>query len=308
MGTPEFAVPPLKALIASHEVVLVITRPDEPSGRGMKLSSPPVAEVARAANLPVLQPQKIRTPEFYETLRQAKPDVAVVVAYGKILPREILEIPPLGCVNVHASLLPKYRGAAPIQWAIARGETETGVTIMKMDEGMDTGPILRLAPLPIAPEDTAESLAPKLSTLGAEVLLTTLSDYAEGKISPQPQPEEGASLAPILKKEDGRIDWSRPAKEIVHLVRGMRPWPVAHTTLPWGDHLRVLLAKETEGKGAPGEVLVLRPKAKDLAFVVAAGEGAVALLEVQQQGRKVQPGHTFAMGGRLSVGDRLGEP
>jgi methionyl-tRNA formyltransferase len=306
MGTPAFAVPSLEALLGAHEIALVVSRPDEPQGRGMRLASPPVVTRASAAGVAVLQPEKIRNAEFYERLRAAAPDVIVVVAYGKILPKEILALPRLGCVNVHASLLPKYRGAAPIQWAIARGERETGVTIMKMDEGMDTGPMLLTRALPISDDDTGETLAKKLAPLGAEALLAALPRYAAGELLPTPQPAEGATMAPILKKEDGRIDWGQTARSVSCLVRGMMPWPVAQTRLPGGAPLRVLMAREVEGKGAPGEILRADPKGGELGFVVAAGEGAVALASVQVEGRKPLPGGTFVMGTRPEIGQKLG--
>lgn len=302
MGTPSFAVPSLQALLAHHDVRLVVSRPDEPQGRGQKLQSPPVALLAKEAGVPLAQPQKVRTPEFLQLLAEHQPEVIVVVAYGKILPKSVLDLPPHGCVNVHASLLPKYRGAAPIQWAIARGESVTGVTLMQMDEGMDTGPMITTASLPITEEDTSETLAPRLAALGADTLTAALPRYLAGELRPTPQPSEGATMAPILKKEDGRLQWTLPARALACVVRGMNPWPVAHCLLPNGQVLRVLQARPCEGTGAPGTVLSVNPKAKDLALTVACGDGALALLAVQQEGRKVQPGHIFATGNLLKPG------
>ena len=305
MGTPAFAVPCLEVLLQQHEVVAVISRPDEPQGRGQKLQSPPVAELAKTAGVPLLQPLKIRTPEFLQTLQGFAPEVIVVVAYGKILPKEILALPLHGCVNVHASILPKYRGSAPIQWAIVRGEEESGVTVMKMDEGMDTGPMILVKRLAITPEMTGETLYAALSALGAQALAEALPRYASGELTPTPQPTEGATMAPMLKKEDGRIDWSKTSKEIVDLVRGMKPWPVTHTQMPDHSILRVLEATTASGQGAPGTVLQADPKKKALALLVATRDGAVALTQVQQEGRKVQPGDIFAMGNKLKAGEML---
>lgn len=305
MGTPAFAVPSLEALLSAHHVVAVVSRPDEPQGRGQRLQSPPVAEVAKREKLPLLQPEKIRNQEFYDTLKSYSPDVIVVVAYGKILPKEILTLPPHGCVNVHASLLPKYRGAAPIQWAIVKGEDETGVTIMKMDEGMDTGPMIATSVIPIQPEDTGESMFQSLSTLGAKALLEALPRYIEGELSPRPQPTEGASVAPILKKEDGKLRWTSTTRQIVDQVRGLRPWPGTYTHLPDGSLLRVLSAAPAQGQGTPGTILQADPKKKHLALLVATSDGAVSLTQVQQEGRKVQPGDIFAMGNKLKPGDVL---
>ena len=232
-------------------------------------------------------------------------DVAIVVAYGRILPKAVLEAPRRGCVNVHASILPKYRGSAPIQWAIVRGEAESGVTVMKMDAGMDTGPMIMVKRLAITPEMTGETLYAALSSLGAAALAEALPLYASGQLTPTPQPSEGASLAPMLKKEDGRIDWTRTTKEIVDLVRGMKPWPVTHAQMPDGSILRVIEAIAATGQGAPGVVLQADPKKKAQALLVATQDGAVSLTQVQQEGRKVQPGDIFAMGNKLKVGEVL---
>src|SRR5215831_6934900 len=210
MGSPEFAVPTLRRLVEAHDVVAAVCQPDKPAGRGQKVVAPPVKELALEKNLPVLQPRTARDPAFHDELRRLAPDIAVVVAYGKILPQVVLDIPRLGCLNVHASLLPRYRGAAPIQWAIIRGETETGVTIMKLDAGMDTGPMLLVQRIPIAPEDTAGSLAPKLSAIGGELMLVALGRLATGALVETAQDNGLATLAPMLDKDAGKIDWTRP--------------------------------------------------------------------------------------------------
>ncbi len=281
MGTPEFAVPSLRALHEAWEVVLVVTNPDRPRGRGRRLQPSPVKEYAREAGLEVFQPKSLRRPEVADRLRSLNPDAIVVAAYGKILPPEILAIPRLGCINVHASLLPKYRGAAPIQWAIIRGEEETGITIMLMDEGLDTGPILAAAREPIRPEDTAASLSERLAELGARLLVETLPRFASGEIQPEPQPVEGASRAPMLRKEDGWVDFGLPARDVANHVRGTDPWPGAYCLLD-GDRLKLFGARPVPGSGAPGTVLGMENRA----LLVACGEGAVAISELQLPGRK----------------------
>lgn len=300
MGTPEFAVPSLRALAENEQVTLVITNPDRPFGRGLSTAPPPVKVAAQAYGLPVYQPEKARHPEAVARLAAEKPDILVVVAYGQILPQAILDIPRLLCVNVHASLLPKYRGAAPINWAVARGETETGVTIMKMDAGMDTGPILHVRTMPILEEDTAATLSPRLAALGAEALLEALACLHEGTLRETPQDGARATYAPMLKKEHGRIDWSWPACEVRNLVRGMDPWPSAYT-FHAGKMLKVLRAAPQSGRGAPGEILSLDKEG----IVVACGEGALRLLSVQPEGGKAMSAWAFAQGRRLRKGERL---
>lgn len=300
MGTPGFAVPSLSALAKSENVTLVVTNPDRPSGRGQALSLPPVKMEAQRLGLPVFQPGKAKDPDAVERIAAERPDLIVVVAYGQILPRSILDIPALGCINVHASLLPKYRGAAPIHWAVARGETATGVTIMKMDAGMDTGPMLLVREMPISEEDTAQTLFSKLSLLGAEALVEALRRLHEKTLTETPQDNAMASYAPLLKKEHGRIDWSRPAAEVRNLIRGMSPWPSACTAHA-GKSLKILSASMREGRGEPGEILEV---GRD-GVVVACGEGALALGRVQPEGGKAMSSWDYAQGRRVKKGDRL---
>lgn len=300
LGTPAFAVPSLSAVAGSETVTLVVTNPDRPSGRGQALSMPPVKAEAQRLGLPVFQPEKAKHPDSVARIAAEKPDLIVVVAYGQILPKSILDIPLRGCVNVHASLLPKYRGAAPINWAVARGERVTGVTIMKMDVGMDTGPMLLVREMPISEDDTAGTLFDKLSLLGAEALSDALRGLREGTLPETPQDDRLASYAPMLTKEHGRIDWSRPAGEVRNLVRAMTPWPTAFT-LHAGKALKVLSASLCEGRGEPGEILEV---GRD-GIVVACGEGALALGRVQPEGGREMPSRDYARGRRVKKGERL---
>ncbi|HHS97762.1 MAG TPA: methionyl-tRNA formyltransferase [Chloroflexi bacterium] len=303
MGSPEFAVPSLRALTRAHRVVGVVTQPDRPAGRGGRLRPPPVKVAAQELGLPVYQPQSLRAAEALEPLAGWEPDVVVVVAFGQILPPSVLDLPPYGCLNVHASLLPRWRGAAPIAAAILAGDTVTGVTLMKMDEGMDTGPILAQRAEPIRPDDTTASLAARLAQKGADLLLEVLPLYLRGDLRPRPQPEEGVTYCRPLKKEDGRLDWTRPALELERRVRAMIPWPGAFTT--WeGRHLKVLRAAsldDWEGTEPPGTVV---PVGKGAAVV--AGEGALELLEVQLAGKKPLPIDAFLRGQRSFLGAVLG--
>jgi methionyl-tRNA formyltransferase len=300
MGTPGFAVPSLSALSKSENVTLVVTNPDRPSGRGQALSSPPVKREAQRLGLPVFQPEKAKHPDAVARIAAERPDLIVVVAYGQILPKSILDIPARGCINVHASLLPKYRGAAPINWAVARGETATGVTVMKLDAGMDTGPMLLVRETAISEEDTARTLFRKLSLLGAEALVEALRRLHDGTLAETPQDDALASYAPILKKEHGRIDWSRPAAEVRNLIRGMTPWPSAYTSHD-GKTLKILSASVREGRGEPGEILEV---GRD-GIVVACGEGALALETVQPEGGREMSSWVYAQGRRVKKGDRL---
>ncbi|MFO0752642.1 MAG: methionyl-tRNA formyltransferase [Thermodesulfovibrionales bacterium] len=296
-GTPGFAVPSLQALLdAQEEVSLVVTQPDKVKGRGRVLSAPPVKELALAHDLPVLQPEKIRNTAFYGELSAVAPEFIIVVAYGKILPEEILRIPALGCINVHASLLPAYRGAGPIQWALLNGEKVTGVTTMRMDRGMDTGDILLKEELAIAPDDTAETLSGKLSVLGAQTLVRTLRGVRTGEVRAVPQAGE-PSYAPPLKKEDGRIDWNRSAAELFHFVRGMYPWPAAFCSLH-GERIKVIKARPREGAALPG--LIVRASGGEL--VAGTGEGLLSLLELQPEGKKSMPAAAFIAGRRIREG------
>jgi len=301
MGSPEFAVPTLRVLLDAHEVVAVVCQPDKPAGRGQKLLAPPTKELALERGVPVLQPAKARDPAFLEDLRRLAPDVAVVVAYGKILPQAVLDAPRLGCLNVHASLLPRYRGAAPIQWAIIRGETETGITIMQLDAGMDTGPMLLTRKVAIAEGETAGGLAARLAAIGAELMLVTLVRLQAGALAPTPQDGALATLAPMLDVDAGVVDWRLPARDVRNLVRGVDPWPAARTVLA-GEPLKMWGARLAAGAGAPGEVLA----ADREGLVVACGEGAVAIAELQLPGRKRLPVPAFVAGKPIAVGSRLG--
>jgi len=303
MGTPQFAVPTLSALAASENVTLVLCNPDRPAGRGQTVTSPPVKQEAARRGIPVFQPEKARHPDAVARVAAESPDLIVVVAYGHILPKAILDIPRRMCINVHASLLPRYRGAAPINWAVARGETETGVTIMKMDEGMDTGPMLHARRLPIEEEDTAESLYRKLSALGAEALLEALQRLREGTLSETPQDAAMATYAPMLKKEHGRIDWGRTAREIRDLIRGMTPWPSA-MAVHAGKGLKVLSAAVAAESGTAGEAGLVLDAARG-GLDVACGGGILRLLAVQPEGGKAMDAWAWAQGRRVGRGDRL---
>jgi methionyl-tRNA formyltransferase len=308
LGSPEFAVPTLEAVVARHDVVLAVAQPDKPAGRGMKVAAPAVKLAAERLGIPVAQPKSARTPEFAESLRMLAPDVAVVVAYGKILPQAVLDIPKHGCLNVHGSLLPRYRGAAPIQWAVIRGERETGITIMQLDAGMDTGPMLLARKLPIGDDDTAGTLAPRLSALGAGMMLEALDRLRAGQLTATPQDNALATMAPMLEKTTGRVDWTRPAREVSCLVRGVDPWPGAFTELAAAapgatpDVLKLWTPRVVEGRGAPGTVL----GADRSGLVVACGEGAVALGELQLPGKKRLPAQALLAGRPIPAGTVLG--
>ncbi|HSU53386.1 MAG TPA: methionyl-tRNA formyltransferase [Candidatus Dormibacteraeota bacterium] len=306
MGTPELACVSLEALLrlSDFKVVAVVTQPDRPKGRDLKLQASPVKELALKHGLPVLQPQKARDEAFIGELRSLGPDLIVVAAFGQILPKAMLEIPPYGCINVHTSLLPKYRGAGPIQWAILNDEKETGVTIMKMDVGMDTGDVITQDRTEITPEDNAQTLHERLAQMGAELLVRTIPDYVAGKIQPRPQPAEGVSLAPKIKKEEGRIDWQQPARVIWNRVRGLVPWPGAFTVLKEGQRLlKIWEAEIVEGKsGKPGEILDL----DRTGIVVGCGDGAIRLTMVQLEGGKRLSAEQFLAGNRKAVGQGLG--
>jgi methionyl-tRNA formyltransferase len=303
-GSPAFAVPCLEATVEVADVVAVVTQPDRPAGRGMALRPPPVKERAVAMGLHVLQPTKVRTDAFAATLRGLEADVGVVVAYGRILPLAVLEAPRLGCVNVHASLLPRWRGAAPIHWAIVHGDAETGVCLMRMDEGMDTGPVLSCDRTPIGPNETAGALSERLSVMGAHLLRRDLPRYLAGALVPTPQQGEGVTMAPILQKEHGRIDWQASAREVHDRVRGMSPWPGAHTAL--GDRRvkvhRTRVARPTGRSGEPGEVAC----ADGDVLEVACGDGTVAIEELQLEGKKRLPARQFMAGRMVTPGARFG--
>jgi methionyl-tRNA formyltransferase len=284
MGTPEFAVPTLRALVlAGHEIALVVTQPDRPRGRKAQPAPPPVKAAARELGLPLIQPERMTEPGVVGAIRDARPDAVVVVAFGHILGRELLALPPLGCVNGHASLLPRFRGAAPIQWAIANGEAVTGVTTMRLTEGLDAGPILLQRELAIAPDDTGGSLHEKLAPLAAELIVQTLAGLAGGSITPAPQDATLATYAPMLKKEDGKIDWAMPASSLARFVRAFDPWPGTFTRLLGAD-LKILRAspEEENHNRPPGTVI----SADRNGIVVACGKGSLRILEIQPSGKR----------------------
>ncbi len=313
MGTPDFAVGTLEAIQkAGHEVIGVVTQPDRPRGRGKKLHPTPVKSVAVSHNLPIYQPVKVRAPEFVETLKHLKPDVVVVAAFGQIIPQSILDIPTFGCLNVHASLLPKYRGAAPIQWAVIDGERESGVTIMQMNAGLDTGDILSKAIVPLDAGETGGSLFDKLSKAGARLLVDTLIKLENGQITPLKQPKESPTkYARMIKKSDGLIDWSKDAVEIERLIRGMNPWPSAYTHLS-GKTLKIWKASTsdemTKAEGTkkpdidPGTVT----GTDEVSIRVQTGDGEIRLLEIQMEGKKRMTCDAFLRGYEVIPGTRLG--
>jgi len=303
-GTPQFAVPTLEKMAeARFNVRLVLTQPDRPKGRGLELAASPVKETALRLGLPVYQPEKIKeNADLRARLDEIAPAAIIVVGYGRIIPGWMLQLPKHGNINLHASLLPKYRGAAPIQWAIANGEPVTGVTTMRIDEGLDTGNILLQKELAILDEDTAETLSPRLAAIGAELMVETLRGLAEGTISPQRQKNDQATLAPILKKEDGRIDFSRSAQEIYNRLRGFQPWPGAFTS--FRDKLNITAAKPS---GESNDLAQGQLQVKDNRLFVGCGNStALELLEVQPEGKKRISARDFVHGYRPAVGERLG--
>ncbi|MGP8247689.1 MAG: methionyl-tRNA formyltransferase [Bryobacteraceae bacterium] len=305
LGTPAFAVPSLERLAAGgHELAAVVTQPDRPRGRGQQPAAPPVKEAALRLGLPVYQPERIRRPEAQQYLAGLMPRAMVVVGYGQIIPQSVIDLAPLGILNVHASLLPKYRGAAPVQWAIVNGEPRTGVTIMRIDAGLDTGDILLQAETEIGPEENAVELGLRLSTMGAGLLVEALAGVDAGSIVPEKQDSAQATHAPLLKKEDGRIDWRQPAAAIDNRVRGLQPWPGASTT--WRGHVLQIWRSRPVVPGVhigaePGALASVRP------LVVRTGDGGLELLEVQLEGRKRMPAADFANGHRPAENERLGE-
>ncbi len=302
-GTPQFAVPSLDRLIYYQEDVrLVVTQPDKVGGRGHRVIAPPVKEFAEKRKLTVVQPEDIKNPDFLKTLRDIAPEFIVVVAYGKILPPEILKIPEKGCINVHASLLPRYRGAAPVQWAIINGERETGVTTMLMDEGLDTGPILLQKKEPILMEDTSLTLSERLSQKGADLLIQTIKALRRGDITPRPQTGK-PTFAPPLKKSDGLIDWNLTAIEIFNRIRGLQPWPGAYTYFR-NKVLKIIKVDIEDGSGEPGRV-VYKDKAN---LLVATREGLIRVLELQLEGKRAMDIKAFLQGtGKdIKVGESLG--
>ena len=303
MGTPEFACPTLKTLIERGEqVVAVVTQPDRPKGRGQQTLPPPVKLLAEAHGIPVLQPVKVRHPDAIEEIRALRPDLIVVIAFGQILPKALLEIPGSGCINVHASLLPRYRGAAPLNWCIINGETETGVTTMLMDVGLDTGDMLLKRVTPIDPDEDTSSLHDRLSGIGAELLAETIDLAAVGRLAPEKQDDALTCYAPMLKKEDGLIDWGKDAPGIKNLVRGMTPWPGAYSSLD-DKLLKLFRVQCASGSGTPGEVLAA---GRD-GIEVACGEGSIIINELQLEGKKRLAAAEFLAGCKLEPGAFLGK-
>ena len=299
MGTPEYSVPTLNALVeAGHTIECVVAQPDKPKGRGKRLVSPATVIRAKELGIPTKQPRAVRRGPFVEWMKQSKADVAVVIAYGRILIPDLLNAPRLGCINAHASLLPAYRGAAPIHWAVINGEKETGVCIMQMDEGMDTGDVLLEESIPILPTDTTPVLWEKLSQLSAKLIVETLEKLEN--LSPKPQDNDMASYAPLLEKSLGNIDWTWSAERLHNLVRGVQPWPGAYTQFR-GQLLKVWETEPCEGQGLPGTVI----EASTFP-VIATGSGALRLLSIQRAGKKRMSADTLIHGLRLSVGEQLG--
>jgi methionyl-tRNA formyltransferase len=298
MGSPEFAVPTLKALVESFNVIGVVTQPDRPAGRGRKLTPPPIKILAEEYGLPVIQPQRLRQPQSMEQLQSWQPDVIVVAAFGQILRQEALELPPYGCINVHASLLPRWRGAAPVRAAILHGDSHSGVTIMRMDPGIDTGPILSQQVVPVQPDDTAQSLSEKLAHAGGKLLIDTLPGYLTGEITPTPQDDALATYAPVLEKANGELDFTRPAIDLERMVRAFYPWPGAYTRSWQGEPLKILRAcvvpaNELDHDIEPGQ----RAVHHRLPAFGAAG-GLLVLEEVQPPGKKPMDGEAFLHGAR----------
>ena len=302
MGTPDFAVPSLKKLIEKgYDVKLVVTQPDKPAGRGKKITPPPVKVVAEKAGIPVYQPEKVKeNSELKKKLLEIEPDLIVVAAYGKILPEWLLNLPKHGTINVHASLLPKYRGASPIQWALLNGEEETGVTIMKVIPELDAGDIISQKRVKIEKEDNAKTLHDKLSEVGAELLVETIPLYISGKLKPVPQREEEATYCPQIKKEMGKIEWSESAEKIFNKIRAFTPWPSAYTTFR-GKRVKILKAEPVEGSGRPGEVIKAGRE-----LTVATGKGALRIERLRPEGRKEISGEEFVRGYRVKEGDLFG--
>lgn len=299
MGTPDFAVPTLQALIKHHDVIGVVTQPDRPSGRKQKLKASPIKEVALAHDIRIFQPEKIRKKDAIETLKQWGADVYIVAAFGQILPQAVLDIPPYGSINVHASLLPRWRGASPIHASIRAGDSETGITIMKMDAGLDTGPMLSQGKVNINADETGQTLHDKLANMGGDLLIHTLDGYLSGAITPQPQPEVGVTYAPQINKEEGHINWGRTAIEIERLVRAFTPWPGTFTF--WGDkQLKILGGHVADGSAPAGQVLEY-----DWNIVIGTGQGVFVPNRVQLAGKKAVDFQDFLRGYPDLVGSVL---
>lgn len=302
MGTPEFALPTLQAVATQHEIVMVVTQPDRPAGRGNQLTPPPVKVKARALGLPIMQPTKVRTPEFAHEMRSLGADAAIVIAYGRILPLAVLQAFRFGCLNVHGSLLPAYRGAAPVQHAIWDGHTQTGVSIMQLDEGMDTGPVFRKCETTIGPSDTSADVLDRLAVLGADALVATLAELVKGNAVAVPQPAEGASHATMLRKEDGYISFAAPAPMVSAHMRAVDPWPGV-TAILRGQRVKLFGVCAALGDGEPGHVLTIGPEGA----TIACQSGAVRVREIQPAGGKRLSMQVFANGRGVAVGDVLGK-
>ena len=306
-GTPDFAVPTLHALAESrHEVMLVVSKPDRPVGRHKVMSSPPVIEVARRLELPVAQPKGFKGGAFEETLADSVAEIAVVVAYGKLIPESLLGMPPRGFINLHPSLLPRHRGPSPIQWALVCGDRSTGVTTIQLDRGMDTGPILLQERIPIDPLDTAETLSPQLAELGAKLIVETLDALEDGTVEPRPQPEDGANVTPMLRRNFAKIDWTMPARQLVNRLRGFTPWPGLYSKFR-GGRLKIFGLEEVRpappGREEAGVVLDAGPAG----IVVRCGRGSAApVTEMQREGRRRLPADAFLIGERVSSGEVFG--
>ncbi len=298
MGTPDFAVPALRALAEKHEVAAVFTQPDKPVGRKQILTPPDVKVCAQEIGIPVCQPASMKTPEALELLKSFAPDVVVVAAYGQILPQAVLDVPRYGCVNIHGSLLPKYRGAAPIQQAVLNGDSVTGVTTMLMDAGLDTGDILLVKETPIGENETSAELFDRLSALGGELILETLAALENGTVTPKKQDESLATHTSKIDKSLCPVDFSRSALQIHNQIRGLYSWPVATATI-CGKRVKIHRAKLAEGSGRAGEILSVKP------LVIACGEGAIELLELQPEGKKKMTAEAFAAGHKLKTGELL---
>jgi methionyl-tRNA formyltransferase len=300
MGTAAFALPTMKAVINAEEVVAIVTQPDRPQGRGREVAPPPVKALALDLGLPVLQPERVKDSLFIAQLAELRPELIVVAAFGQILPQALLDIPPRGCINVHPSLLPKYRGAAPFQWAIIKGETRTGVSIYLMDQGMDTGPLLMNREVEIAEAETAEELGERLAVIGGELMKEVIRGLKAGTLKPVPQDEKDVSYAPLFKKTDGLIPWQERTSQIRNRIRGMVPWPVAYTM--WqGKQIKIYRGRIGEGSGTPGEIISL-----DSGIEVACGTGSIFIEELQIEGGRRIRCAEFCRGHRLTLGERLG--
>lgn len=304
MGTPDFSVPTLQAVIDHHDVIAVVTQPDKPKGRGKAMAFPPVKEKAMEYGIPVYQPVKARDPEFVKILKDLAPDVIVVVAFGQILPKEILEIPKYGCINGHASILPMYRGAGPVQWVVINGEQETGITTMRMDEGLDTGDMIEKAVIPIEPKETGGTLHDKLMVLSGELMVSTLKKLEKGTAVFTPQGDRKTCYASMLDKKMGDIDFTKSAVEIERLIRGLNPWPSAYTTLN-GKTMKIWDADVVAGKEGvlPGTVLEVTKKS----IIVQTGKDALSLNEIQLAGKKRMKTEAFLLGYHIETGSRLGD-